>query len=480
MPKTPVTTASPFIKAIFNHAVENNILLLNSDGIILTVNKAFCTSFGYAPQDLRGKHLAVLFTPEDREKGLPGRELKNVLLTGQGSDNNYLLAKDNTAIWVSGESVLAQKEDGKRIVVKMIQDIHVQKESEISLKNLYELNEDILKSIRDAVVVLNEDLQIIKTNDAFLHLFKTIQPAAEQMDFALLVAPFKDNGDLLANIRHTLSSGKSFQRSTMGVQLPANGEEKLFEISGTSMQLTASSRNILLVWHDITYQKQLDIAREDIIGFVAHEVRNPLANLGLCNDVIDLLLKADRPGEIPDMLQRSRNNIKRLNRMIAELYKATKVSSGSIELDIAPYHFDEMIRESVETVKGLTPDFTITIAQNPDIVVQGDKYRMIEVVTNYLSNGIKYANGSTSLLLSAEKDGQFIRLSVKDHGPGIPAGQLPFIFERFYRAEKTKHLEGLGLGLYLCKRIIQAHRGKVWVESEEGKGSTFYFMVPVS
>ncbi len=111
--------------------------------------------------------------------------------------------------------------------------------------------------------------------------------------------------------------------------------------------------------------------------------------------------------------------------------------------------------------------------------MSGDRYRLIQVVTNYLSNGIKYSNGKTDVVLEMSKEDKSMVVSVKDEGLGISANQLPYIFERFFRAEKTKNLEGIGLGLYLCRQIIHAHEGQVWVESEEGKGSNFYFSIPL-
>ena len=182
---------------------------------------------------------------------------------------------------------------------------------------------------------------------------------------------------------------------------------------------------------------------------------------------------------MPEIIQRSKNNLARLNKMIGELYHATKISSGNITLEKAPYHFGEMIQEAIETINILQPDYNIPVEGDGNFMVVGDRYRMMEVVTNYLSNGIKYSDGSTDVVLSITHNETTATVSVKDKGLGISAAQLPYIFERFFRAEKTKNLEGLGLGLYLCQRIILAHYGKVWAESKEGKGSTFYFSVPI-
>ena len=475
MAKTKSSPSSLFLRALFNSAVENNILLMNSEGIILTANKAFCANFGYSSSELRGKNIAVLFTEEDRQKGLPQRELNSVLKSGQGSDNNYLVAADKTTIWVSGESVLAQKDDGKLVIVKMIQNIHRQKVSELALKNLYELNEDILKSIKDPVVVLTGDLKIIKVNDAFIKHF----PLAEQAGLPDFIMPYDTGKILLHNIEYAFLSGKPFQHIPFSIST-ANRAVKTYEASGSLMQFSDGVKNLLLVLHDVTFRKQLETEREDIMGFVAHEVRNPLANLGLCHDLLDMLLKNNRQTEIPDILQRNKNNITRLNKIIAELYSATKTSAGNLQLELADYNFGDVIVEAVETIQSLHPDFIIEITQNVDCTVTCDKYRIIEVVNNYLSNGIKYSNGNNHISLKAVRDSKFITVSVKDLGSGIPKEQLPYIFERYFRVSKTQYLEGLGLGLYLCRKIIEAHNGKVWAESGESSGSIFHFAIPVT
>jgi signal transduction histidine kinase len=105
---------------------------------------------------------------------------------------------------------------------------------------------------------------------------------------------------------------------------------------------------------------------------------------------------------------------------------------------------------------------------------------LIQVVTNYLTNAVKYSDGNTTIDLEIKLEDEAVVVSVKDHGKGIPAKDLPYIFNRFYRAEKTKGLEGLGLGLFLSRQIVEAHNGRTWVESREGEGSTFYFSLPLT
>ena len=270
------------------------------------------------------------------------------------------------------------------------------------------------------------------------------------------------------------SSQKGFSNIPIEIET-ASGEKRVFDVSCSSMQHTDREHNVLLVIHDITVHKQVEREREDVIGFVAHELRNPLANLVLCNEIMSEAIKENNQEEINDMLQRSKNNVSRLNKMIAELYDATRVNSGNLKLDISTFNFEDMIKEAIDTVEVLQPSYNIVVKGDGNIEVSGDRYRLIQVVTNYLSNGIKYSNGRTDVMLTIFHDDKTITVSVRDEGLGISPKQLPFIFERFFRAEKTKNLEGIGLGLYLCRQIIYAHNGKVWAESEEGKGSTFYF-----
>ena len=320
-------------------------------------------------------------------------------------------------------------------------------------------------------------MNVVKANKAFTTLFKYSEPALQKLNFADLIKPFDVFEELQNNIHNAISSKKGFSNILIEMET-TSGEKRVFDISCSPMPQTDWENNALLVIHDITIHKQVEREREDVIGFVAHELRNPLANLVLCNEIMGEAIKENDREEIDDMLQRSKNNVARLNKMIAELYDATRMNSGNLKLDISIFNFEDMIKEAIETVEVLQPAYNIVVKGDGNIEVGGDRYRLIQVVTNYLSNGIKYSNGRTDVILTMHHDDKTITVSVKDEGLGISPKQLPYIFERFFRAEKTKNLEGIGLGLYLCRQIIHEHNGRVWVESEEGKGSTFYFSIP--
>ena len=471
---------SPFIrlKTLFDNAMNNTMVLMDNKGIIITVNNAFVKCFGYTPGDVAGKNFSIFFTEEDQRKGRPQKELEEVLREGHAADNNYLVSKDKAITWVSGESVLVQNNEGTTEIVKIIQNIHEQKEGEIALQKLNKFNEDILWSIADLVVVLGPGKKVTMANRAFLTIFSLQNQDVLDVDFSEVVSPFDATDEICKNLDKAVETNTGFSNKPVEIET-SSGEKRVFEISCTIVERNSHGNHFLLVMHDITVHKKMEREREDIIGFVAHELRNPLANLVLTNELIGELIKENKIEEISDLLQRSRNNVSRLNKMIAELYDATKINSGKLKLDMSTFNFGEMIRDAIDTIEVLQPSYNIVLHGEMDIQVRGDRYRLIQVVTNYLSNGIKYSNGNTDVTLTVSHDDKTITVAVKDEGLGISQDQLPYIFNRFFRAEKTRNLEGIGLGLYLCRQIIHAHNGSVWAESEEGTGSVFYFKIPL-
>ncbi|MEJ7588041.1 MAG: PAS domain-containing sensor histidine kinase [Ferruginibacter sp.] len=398
---------------------------------------------------------------------------------GQSSDNNFIVHENKTLTWVSGESILVEEPGGKKNIVKIIQNINSVKVSEESIIRLNNFNEGILRSIEDPVIVLNKDLNLIKANAAFQKLAGYTESNTPDLNIEGLIKTFDNSNELLDNIRKAQATGKGFQNFPVEIKTGTNGK-KVFDISCSVMEHLGAHDNLLIVAHDITIQKQAEKEREDIIGFVAHELRNPLANIVLCNEMMTQLIEDNEMNDVVEYLERSKNNVMRLNKMIGELYDATKFHSGNFVPEKTSFDFEEMLEEALDTIEVLHPDYSIILEGECPVPVYGDRYRLIQVVTNFLSNGIKYSNNNTKVFINVKQDEGHVVVSVKDEGLGISPKQLPHIFGRFFRAEKTKNLEGIGLGLYLCRRIIEAHEGKIWAESEEGKGSTFYFSIPVS
>ncbi|MEO7562665.1 MAG: ATP-binding protein, partial [Ferruginibacter sp.] len=372
-----------------------------------------------------------------------------------------------------------KNENGQSLILKIIQNINAQKVSENSIISLNDFNDRILKSIEDAVIVLNSDLKIVKANEAFSKLFN-IPLQNTGVSFTDLIDPYDENKELQHKIMLVISTQKSFSNAALKLN-PDTPDEKIFEVNCSAMQQEPGEPNLLLVIHDITAHKQAEREREDMIGFIGHELKNPLTSLLLCQNLMELQIEDENLADMKTLLERNKTNILRLNKMISELYNSTKINAGYFELEQAEFVFGDMIKEAVDSIMNLNSECDIVVENYiGNITVSGDRSRIIQVVMNYLSNAIKYSDSKKNIRIILEQENNYINVAVKDEGPGIAKGQIPFIFNRFFRVEKTRNLEGIGLGLFLCKQIIHAHHGNVWVESEEGVGSTFHFSIPRS
>ena len=485
-----------YFHALFENPKKNSVLLLDDEGIILQVNRAFLLSFGYDEADLIGEHFSLLFTLEDRERDLPMREVQTVLDEGQSFDNNYLVNKNGLRTWVSGESVLLKNAKGRKCVLKVIQNIHIQKESERSIVRLNSFNENILGSIKDAVLVLDRTLKMLKANRSFLELFSLAEAHLHLVDFQQLLQGMDRQEELYAAVVNVLEGGGApagggapgvavtggapvAGTGPLQVELKdGHGRLRNFDVSWIRLD-HFDQVNVLLVFHDITIQKNQERQREDILNFVAHELRNPLTNIILNIDWLGGLMKERELGDLGEFVDRTRRNAERLKKLINELYKSTKLISGNYDLQLEVFDLDALIGECIHSMTHAHPAYSIVRKGAEDIRLSADKDKVMQVLTNYLSNAIKYSAGSTHIevLVSIREGG--VVVAVADKGKGIPASELPYIFNRFFRAEKTRSLEGLGVGLFLSRQIVEAHNGRTWVESVEGEGSTFYFSLPL-
>jgi len=475
MYKTVDFTSQDYYHAFFEYAKKNSVLIIDPNGIILEANRAFLASFGYDESDIVGENFSILFTESDQKKDLPLRELRTVIDEGQSYDNNYLVNKNKTLTWVSGESILLTNDRQEKRILKVIQNIHAQKESEFSIIRLNNFNENILGTIEDGVIVLDEDLKILKANHSFTQIFN-FDKDVSKIDFKSFIGSFDVNSELSNAILNVFQSKSNIGRIQLEMDA-GSSEKKTFDISCTRLAEEGEQTKILLIFHDVTAQKQFEKQREDILNFVAHEFRNPLTNVILNVEMIDEMLKEKNLGEFREFIDRVRTNSQRLKKLINELYKSARLISGNFDPDRSVFTLEEVIDEAIESIRQVSKKHMISKKGNSQVSLFADREKLMQVITNYLSNAIKYSEDNYDIEVSTVVEGDSVVVSVKDNGKGIPARDIPYIFNRFYRAQKTKNLEGLGLGLFLSKQIITAHGGNAWVESEEGKGSTFYFSI---
>ncbi|MEH7501128.1 ATP-binding protein [Neobacillus drentensis] len=241
-------------------------------------------------------------------------------------------------------------------------------------------------------------------------------------------------------------------------------------------------RGAVAVLRDMTEERQLDKMRKDFIANVSHELRTPISMLqGYSEAIVDDI--AESQEEKKEMAKVIYDESLRMGRLVNELLDLARMEAGHLQLTMEEMNIPSFINRIIHKFQGLAKDNEIHLfaeIENGIISISFDPDRIEQVLTNLIDNAIRHTPKGGSVKLSVTSEDKGIMIRVKDSGSGIPEEDLPFVFERFYKADKarTRGRAGTGLGLAIAKNIIDSHRGHISVQSKLGQGTTFSFLLP--
>lgn len=233
---------------------------------------------------------------------------------------------------------------------------------------------------------------------------------------------------------------------------------------------------------DITEQKQDEQRKNDFIGMVSHELKTPLTSLTGYAQLLQSRAKKNEDTFSLNALTKVALQAQKMTAMINGFLNISRLESGKIQLNKQVFNLDELIEENIEESEILITTHTITFRQCEPVSVFADRDKIGSVISNMISNAVKYSPEGKEIEVNCEVTGLYAQISVKDYGMGIDADDMEKLFGRFYRVEnkQTQLISGFGIGLYLSAEIVERHHGKIWVESEPGVGSTFFFNLPIA
>ena len=241
-----------------------------------------------------------------------------------------------------------------------------------------------------------------------------------------------------------------------------------------------SSGSLLLV-QDLTRLRRLETVRRDFISNLSHELRTPLASLKALTETLqDGAL--DDPPAARRFIDQIQVETDALTQMVTELLELSRIESGRLTLDLTPVSPRDLLLSASRRMQlqAERAGLNLRVECLEDLPkIKIDSQRLEQVLVNLIHNAVKFTRAGGEVVLLAESSGGVVMIAVQDTGIGIPEEDVSRIFERFYRVDKSRAGSGTGLGLSIAKHIVEAHRGKIWAESAEGEGSTFYFTIPV-
>ena len=448
------------------------------DGVLIEVNDSF-TRLGYDRHETLGVSLAELdiwTKTEDRDRMTriidQKSRVKNeefTLRTKSGELRDVLMSAEH--IEVAREPCL----------IAVITDVTEQKQSRELLQSVYQ-------SSPLGIYIIHED-RLQYTNPQFQKITGFNKTELLDRDLLSLVA-VEDIDVVKSSMVFTLKEASSYPceyrilnktgqiKWVMQTVSPIRYEGRE-AVLGSLMDITERK----YLERKVVEYEELSKMKSDLLATVSHELRTPLATIkGYSTMILDYFAKLTSD-ETKEYLKSIDNSTDRLAKLVDNLLETSRLDAGLLNLERAPVNVSQLI-EGVATEANIRENqrhvFTVDVKKLPRANI--DAKRVRQVLDNLIDNATKYSPPGTEITISAVPSGEELLVSVTDHGPGIPPEELGNIFDRMYRIEQRVYsgADGMGLGLYICQRLVEAHGGRIWAESVLGQGTTIKFTLPVA
>lgn len=331
----------------------------------------------------------------------------------------------------------------------------------------------ILNSMVEGVIAVDRDTRILWLNPTAERIFNIPQSNAQGKIF-LEAFP---NNDIAEIISQVLKKGELVSKE-LTLIWPM---QKVFQLNASPIFGSKTATGCLLVIHDITEIRRLETMRRDFVANVSHELKTPLTAIkGFVETLLGGALE-DKENSV-NFLKIISNHAERLNTLIDDLLDLSKIESKETQLLENRFNLASLVKDVVGEFSGQIKrsGVTIKVELPEDLEILADKDKIEQVLINLIDNAVKYNKENGDIRIYSQDLEEKLKIVIEDSGQGIPAKDIPRIFERFYRVDKarSRELGGTGLGLSIVKHIIELHGGSVGLESTEGLGSKFWFILP--
>jgi two-component system, NtrC family, sensor histidine kinase KinB len=341
-------------------------------------------------------------------------------------------------------------------------------------------SEVILKSITDPVIVLDEAMRVVMFNPAAEEMLGIPEESALERHFLEATG----RSDLIAYLKAVPDpEGRQAGQEAPTISARVKGETRHYGVNAVPLRGPGDvPAGLVAILNDVTWFKQVDRMKSEFVSTVSHEFRTPLTSIAMGVGLLKespAIPKAGREGEILDAVAEETD---RLTKLVSELLDLSRMEAGRMEMALLPVGSAQLMEQAAApfqaqaAARGVQLDLALT-GSDPEVLADGGKITW--VLTNLISNAIRYTPAGGTVTLTADRRGEVAVLSVTDTGIGIPPDAKSRIFEKFYQVPGRPG-GGAGLGLAISKEIVRAHGGRIWVESEPGQGSRFQFTLPLA
>ncbi|MGI4729034.1 MAG: PAS domain-containing sensor histidine kinase [Janthinobacterium lividum] len=468
-----------FYKLILKSLKDYAVFTTDKEGTITTWSEGAENVLLYVPEETIGKSAKILYTPEDVSAQVPEMELETARKEGKAIDERFHVKKGGQRFWATGFVFPLCDEDDQHIgFTKIMRNLSDQEQAEANLKEEKALAKLIATTYNESIVVLNADLKVMNYTPAFLQFFSLDRQNITGKYFYDLMAGRIDTEQLQAAMDKIIQKQDFYSNHEVDYQHPQTGVRTLLLKPRRIYQ--PPSILFRLEFEDLTDNKEAMEEKDVFISVASHEIRTPISVIKAYGQVLERELTDAKP-IVKTAVKKVNEQISLIGSLTSALLDTTKITTGKLNLDYEVFNLCSLIKELTESFNLSQPSHQIIILNEADSMVYADKARSGSVFTNLLSNAVKYSPKANKVTVSIETMDHTVKVSVQDFGLGVPADEHDKLFQRFGRTESVKKakIPGNGLGLHLSAEVFKLEGGQIGFISEEGKGSTFYFTLPI-
>ena len=339
-----------------------------------------------------------------------------------------------------------------------------------------------IEKMNEGAITLNQQNIVLYSNTAFANLLNIPLENVIGSYFEDLVP-----GEFRIPVNHLINNAWKLQESKAEIVLPGHNKAVPVMLSLNALE-TDGGMAMSIIAADLSLQKEAleqkaaMEKKDEFISIASHELKTPVTSIKGYVQLLQHNFQQDGNDLAANLLGRVDAQINKLSTLISDLLDVKKIENGQLHYNEYLFDFNELVAEVIEETSQILKKHTLLQKLGESKMVKGDRNKIGQVIINFIDNAGKYSPIDSEILINTDIVGNSIKLSVKDHGIGIPANQQGKVFDRFFRVsgEKEDTYSGLGLGLYISSEFIKRHKGTIGVESEIGDGSTFYFTIPIA